>query len=594
MATTAALLLVLYLVVWNRRRRAQPRLRFAVVARELNRDLFLLLALPFAGALKAAKIETEHPNLTLLYAGLSGIAATIGAYHLSRHWGRARAGLRRLVEAPPRWLPLASVSAIYVGYSATLAQLALIDHRNIWTQVFDLGIYDNILWKTLHGDFLGSSVIAYGKHWAAHFDPILALLVPVYALAPNAETLLIVQAFWLGAGVFPLYLLATHKLKNPWFGVLLAGLYALHPALHGVNMFDFHSLALAIPLMMWAVYLVATRSRWLWLALALLLACREDMALLACFIGAYALLERRPRTGAAIIGVSLAYLAFVKFAIMPDSGLMMTGDKVYGYAGFYSEMIPRKDEGVSGLVLNLVTNPIYALQVLCKEDKLRFFVQLFLPLLFLPLFAGRARILWLYGLVFIGLASRPNMFALNFQYSAVLFPMLFIATPEALARLGDDARLRALGLTAARLRPALVSGMVAASLLTSWKFGVLVENDAFMAGWQPLTRHPDARLRLRADRVREMVAAIPADASVAASSEIGPQLSNRDQIYRWPDIRDADYLLLGAWRFGDKEKRRLEALKRRTFEVLDEHDGVVLLRRRASAKAPTSARAPAR
>ncbi|HGG56900.1 MAG TPA: DUF2079 domain-containing protein, partial [Nannocystis exedens] len=357
-------------------------------------------------------------------------------------------------------------------------------------------------------------------------------------------------------------------------------LYSLHPALHGVNMFDFHSLSLAIPLMMWTVYFVARKSPLVWPALALLLACREDMALLACFIGTYAILERRPRTGLAIIGISISYLAFVKLWIMPDSGLMMSGDKVYSYAKFYSEMIPQPEEGVRGLVLNLISNPVHALQMLCKEAKLRFFVQLLLPLLFLPLFAGRARILWLYGLVFIGLASRPNMFALNFQYSSVLFPMFFIATPEALARLGKSKHLRALGMMPSRLQPALLMGMLVASSLTSWKFGVFIPNDAFMAGWQPLTRSPGKRLRQRSDHVRKMVAAIPADAAVSASSEIGPQLSNREKIYRWPDLRDAEYLLLGVWRFGKGEKKRVETLKRRRFELIDSFDGVELLRRR--------------
>jgi len=593
MTLSGLVVLAGYVLLWNwRRRRETPGLRFGDHAVQLNRDLLILLALPFIGALKGAKIEAEHPNLTLLYAGLASVFALVGGYHLSRHLPALRRWLGRRLSSPPSWLPITLVTGIYLSYSASLARFALIDHRNIWTQVFDLGIYDNILWRTLHGDFLGSSVIPYGKHWAAHFDPILALLVPIYALAPNAETLLIVQAFWLGLGVFPLYLLAKHRLRSRWVGVVLALLYALHPALHGVNMFDFHSLALAIPLMMWAVYFVSRRSLWLWPTLALLLACREDMALLSCFIGAYALLERRPRTALTIICVSLTYLAFVKFAVMADSGLMMSGDKVYGYAAFYSEMIPIADEGVRGLLLNLVSNPIHALQVLCKEEKLRFLVQLFLPLLFLPLVGGRARVLWLYGLVFIGLASRPNMFALNFQYSSVLFPMLFMATPEALARLGENRRLEGAGISTRRLRPALLTGMLMASLLVSWKFGVFVENDAFMAGWQPLTREPDERMRLRADRVREMVAAIPADAKVSATSEIGPQLSNRDYLYRWPELRDAEYLLLGSWRFGKGEQRKLTGLKRKRFEVIDSYDGVELLRRRDGTPAPHPRKRP--
>ncbi len=173
------------------------------------------------------------------------------------------------------------------------------------------------------------------------------------------------------------------------------------------------------------------------------------------------------------------------------------------------------------------------------------------------------------------------MYALNFQYSSVLFPMLFAATPMALADLHASPALRRVGLDPARLRAGLVAGMIVASALTSWKFGVLVENSAFMAGWQPLIRHPGPADELRYRRVQEMIARIPPEAAVSASSEIGAQLSNRAKIYRWPEVRDAEYLLLGAWRFEAKEKAKLDELERGKFERLDEHEGILLLQRRS-------------
>ncbi len=582
MLGSLAVIILLGVLRWQRGRQRDPELRLPRVLDEHGRDLIGLLALPFIAALVAPKIESAHPNLTLLYAALASLFAALGVHRLAARPGPGRERLAALAARSERWLPLTLVTAIFAGYAGALSHWSLVDHWNVWTQIFDLGIYDNILWHTVHGDFLGSSFIAYGDHTAAHFDPILALLAPIYAIWPRAETLLVVQSVWLAAGVFPLYLLARDRLRSRWVGVVLAGLYALHPALHGVNMFDFHSLALGIPLMIWVAYEVARGPSWrLVPALALFLAVREDMSLLACFIGLYAIAEGHLRAGLGVIGAAIAYLAVVKFAIMPDHGLMMTGDKVYGYASFYAEMIPRADEGAMGLVKNALSNPIYALQVLAKEDKLRFLVQLLLPLLFLPLLAGRARLLWLYGLVFIGLASRPNMYALNFQYSSVLFPMLFAATPMALADLHASPALRRVGLDPARLRAGLVAGMIVASALTSWKFGVLVENSAFMAGWQPLIRHPGPADELRYRRVQEMIARIPPEAAVSASSEIGAQLSNRAKIYRWPEVRDAEYLLLGAWRFEAKEKAKLDELERGKFERLDEHEGILLLQRRS-------------
>lgn len=601
MGLSLLLISALAVIAWRRRRRSEPALSLAAYAQRLSRDLIGLLALPFIAALAAPKIESEHPNLTLLHAALASAFVALGVYRLAARPFGARERLLAAARRLPTWLPFALVVAIFGGYSVVLARFALIDHWNIWTQVYDLGIYDNLLWHTIHGNFLGSSFLSIGDHTAAHFDPLLVILTPFYALWPRAETLLVFQSIWLGAGVFPLYLLARDRLaradspgRGAWYGLLFAALYAAAPALHGVNMFDFHSVALAIPLMIWVVYMVDRRATWgLALALILLLTAREDMPLLASFIAFYALARGQLRAGLGILGASLAYLAFVKLVMMPDPGLMMNSEKVYGYATFYSEMIPRPEEGVTGLVKNALSNPVYVIKVVAKEEKLRFLVQLFLPLLFLPLFAGRARILWIYGLFFIGTASRQNMYSLNFQYSAVFFPMLYVAAIDAFARVGESPRLGALGVDPSRLRAALVGGLIAATSLTTYKFGVFIENSAFMAGWQPLIRQPDEALQLRYRRLQEMIAQVPADAAIAASSEIGAQVSNRARAYRWPDVRDAEYLLLGAWRFEGKERQHFDRIRATTFEVIDEHDGIYLLRRRARPVAAPPPRRPA-
>ena len=91
---------------------------------------------------------------------------------------------------------------------------------------------------------------------SAHFDPILLLLAPAYLIAPNAETLLIIQSVWLASGAIPLFLLASRVIRSSWVALVIAGAYLLHPALHGINMYEFHSLALVVPLLFWVVYLL--------------------------------------------------------------------------------------------------------------------------------------------------------------------------------------------------------------------------------------------------------------------------------------------------------------------------------------------------
>ena len=333
---------------------------------------------------------------------------------------------------------------------------ALIDHHNLGTAIYDLGIYDNLVWQTAHGFFLDCSLIKGGNHVSAHFDPIIALIALVYRLYMHAETLLVLQTLWLASGAIPLYLLAKRRLSNEWFAAILGLIYLLYPALHGVNMFDFHSLAFVVPSAMWAVYLLDTGGfKRYWLVIALMLITREDISLLNCFVGAYAIMIGRTRTRTVA------------------SGAGVSADKAYSYVYYYAEMIPHKAEGTRGLAISALTNPLYALLVSFKEEKLLFFLHLLLPLLCLPFAAGKKLILSVYGLLFIGLATRSHVFSLHFQYSALLFPMLFAAVPDGLRRVTDGPRIRALGIERAPLAWTLLFGMLTASLVTTVKYGVI-------------------------------------------------------------------------------------------------------------------------
>src|SRR5205814_1213162 len=128
------------------------------------------------------------------------------------------------------------------------------------------------------GKPLGCTLCLGGTHASGHFDPILVLLSPLYFLYPYSETLLVLQTLWLASSVVPLYLLALRATGNPRIGVALAATFVAYPALHGVSLFDFHSLALIIPLFLWLAYCFETE-RWKAYSavVALLLFCREDV-----------------------------------------------------------------------------------------------------------------------------------------------------------------------------------------------------------------------------------------------------------------------------------------------------------------------------
>lgn len=551
-----------YGFAWWLLRRRGSNLSFGEVAKRINRYTFILIPAPLLTALMHPSIESRHEFITLLLIVILTICAGVLFYRLLelRPGGPAhREVLRR------RWLPVAVLLFIYLFYALYLSFLAILDHVTLGTHIYDLGIYDSLLWHTSHGDFLGCNYCKGGRHYTSHFDPILVLLVPLYKVWPRAEMLLAFQAFWLGTGVFPLYLMAKRRLGNPWFGVMLAAIYVMYPALHGVNMFDFHSLALAVPSFLWAIYFVDVGAKWrYWMIFGVMLLTREDMSLLLCFVALYAIMKRRPVTGLLTIVLALSYLVFVKTVIMPDAGLLMQKDKdVSSFIYYYEQMIPYPEEGMKGLIISFLTNPAFVIKLLFHDQKIFYFLALLVPLLFLPVFGGKKRIIMLYGLVFIGLATRKYVYSLHFQYSTVLFPALLASMPDAIDRVSKSRIPAVLGLRARLLTWALMWTSVFATTLTSYKFGVLWPNDSFRAGWNRLDRTFDEEDRERYGVLREMVSTIPPEASVCSPSGLGPHVSNREKATNWPWHNDADYLLLRVEGMKKKHRRRLDRMLRR-------------------------------
>lgn len=568
-----------YLLVWLRGRRREPGLALDDSFRRTNRYAFILLALPLVTTLAVPKIEVKFPVFTTFLTLMILSLAMVFCYRVL--------GRRLAPEAEP-FAParrpgraLAFFLTALFGYMGLVGYYAVIDHHNLGTAIYDLGIYDNAVWQTAHGYFLDCTFIKGGNHVSAHFDPIIGVVALIYRLYMHAETLLVLQTVWLASGAIPLYLLAKRRLKNEWFGALLALVYLMYPGLHGVNMFDFHSLALIVPNIMWAVYLLDTDGfKRYWIVIVALLLTREDISLICCFIGAYAILSGRTRTGLATIALSMAYLYVAKVHVMASTDLLMASDNSsYSYAYYYADMIPHKKEGTRGLVLTALTNPIYAGALVLKEDKLLYFIHMLLPLLCLPFAAGRKLILSVYGLLFIGLASRKHVFSLHFQYSALLFPMLFVAVPDGLARVVDGPRMKALGLERARLAWTLMFGMLVATTITSVKYGVIFPNSSFKAGWNRLTRIPTEEMRERYARVREIAAYIGPDAAVAVTSAVGPHLSNRRKAYHWPTVNDADFLVLNSELKKDDERRLKRLRDKKQFRLVDDVAGIALYQR---------------
>ncbi len=102
------------------------------------------------------------------------------------------------------WILILLFGLLYSLYS-------VVRHLRLESLIFDLGVYDQVIWLASRGKPLFSSILE-AHPWGDHFTPTLLLLAPLYWIWDNAVILLLFQAFFASFGAYPIYLLAKKKI----------------------------------------------------------------------------------------------------------------------------------------------------------------------------------------------------------------------------------------------------------------------------------------------------------------------------------------------------------------------------------------------
>lgn len=480
-----------------------------------------LLSVPAATVplLGIAQVETDSPLLAFSLIALLGLLAYAAVSELLRYFCSPAADGRFLGTRAG----LAAVVLMMVGYGAYMSALTIARHNAFMTHSFDLGIHDQVFYNILHTGLMRSSQYGEQTLFYDHLSPLLYLIAPLYAVNPDARTLLVLQSIALAAGALPVFLLGRRS-RSTIFAVVLSASYLLQPALHGVNTFDFHQIALATPLLLTGLYLL-DKGRLAPAVICLLFAmgAKEDISLSVAAVGGYLVIrgpQSRPKLGLALIAAGLAYFALAVLVIMPAMDLVPHSHR-------FEELIAPGSSGFVGVAKTLVTNPYFVWTYMVgNPDKLIYLCQLLLPVLFMPLLAGRAWITALAAAAVALLSSSPVQYSITTQYSAHLLPFIYFLAATGFRKLN----------TARWNRAALAAGVLAASLGASYIYGSIFGRSATGIP------QPSAHDRI----VATFVADIPPEASVSTLGDIVPHLSSRSQIYLFPSIAGAEYILFDA------------------------------------------------
>src|SRR5256712_4266544 len=199
--------------------------------------------------------------------------------------------------------------AMLVLYAVVFGSLALIRHWAFHSTALDLGVFDQVLWNTVHGRFMESTLSLERcephSFFLDHLSPALLLIVPFYAVVPRPETLIVFQTVALALGAWPVYLLARDRLARSDERLVWVAAYVLSAPLAWVTFYDFHEISLAVLPLGLAIYFYATRRTLpLLMSLGASFLVKEELPLIAIGVGIALLGQRRWRLGAFVIVAS--------------------------------------------------------------------------------------------------------------------------------------------------------------------------------------------------------------------------------------------------------------------------------------------------
>jgi uncharacterized membrane protein len=474
---------------------------------------------------------------------------------------------RALVLPSTRVLLAAAIAA----YAAGFAALSALRHEAFVTGRFDLGNMVQAVWSTAHGhplrmtDLHGEQI----SRLAAHVDPILILFAPLWWAWPSPHLLLVVQACAVALGAIPVFLLARKHLASSRAALGFGLAYLLYPATGWLTLNEFHPVALATPLLLFAFWYL-DEDRLLAFALFAIAAasCKEEIALVAAGFGIwYALARRRWAAGTAIAFVGAAWAAVAIAIVIPHYNAGAESD----FYGRYTEV----GGSAGGILRTAITHPLRIAEAALSGRDLHYLLQLVTPLAALCLLAPLVLVAALPELAINLLSSTTTQTSIHFHYTAGLIPPLVIAAIFGAKRLS-------------RWTLPVAFVIVVAALVGNYRLGPI-------PGWRHLPggqtfQATAARVTVH-DRVADRaLRLIPGDAVVSATNTLGGHLSARGRVLSFPFIEDSQWIAADETQPGYADRyaptptaTQLAALRRNPeWRLVFEEDGILVFRRRSA------------
>ncbi len=382
----------------------------------------------------------------------------------------------------------------------------------------DLAAYNQIIWNIVHGSCYSSmlGVNFLGHH--AHF--ILFLFAPFYFIFQTPLCLLFLQIVSLGICAYPIFMIASKELDQG-LALSLVIAYLLYPAMGYTALYEFHVPVFATAFLTFMLYYFIKRDfAFFALFMILSLLVQENIPLVIIPFGIYAFFKKRSLKWwlLPLLGGCVWFAAVVGWIMPHFNKNTVQFVTIYGHMG----------NSLPEIIGFIISRPLDVLKMMLSAQKLKFLFQLFAPLCFFPLLDWHILIS---GLLFVQhlLSSRSPEYMIEYHYDAEIMPFVFISAIYGIKRFMNWPIVKI------NFRSSLIGALIIAiSITCAVSFGPFVE---IAVNKYKTTKDV---WDLQKERFLEMV---PDDASIVATFEFLPMLSNRKELYSFHHVVHGFYTL---------------------------------------------------
>ena len=483
-------------------------------------------------------------------------------------------------------------------YTISLSLFTIAKHYSFSTYAWDLGIFNQGFWTTAFQDKIfqytcEKHLVESGSFFGVHFSPILFTILPLYFFFPHPTTLLIIQSLLLALSALPVYKMAQTRF-TPEQSALISTLYLLNPTLHGVNSYDFHVQAFLPLLLNYLIYFTYKSNKiGMLISTNLALAVQEQVFyLILAFVGFLAIKYYLNKTE----GKYRQQLLLMILILLSAVGWYFASGQVINYynpeipahlkAGQHFAVLGAKDP--ADIPLYVILNPGSALRALVFQwyDKFVYLLSHLTPYLIL-ISQGISLLIPTVPWFAISLLSNyPPYYRIGFQYSAYIIPFIFNSFIIGLGNEFDSS------LSFSKNRKLKIMTLLV--IITSLALSPL---SPLTKGFylSPAYQKPD--LGIRNQRIQEVIALVPENASVLTQDNLFPHLSCRPEAYvmvpstfqdvrtwkkamTWITTRDTEYILMDLE--SDPHgtgKYMLDIARQEGYSLVSFYDNVYLYRK---------------